>query len=113
MNVPFSLGQISITNLGECLPDVEISTPPISKGDILHHAKLVSEVFKLLSRQRLGENVFNLPICGYVVELHCSLLHHVSDDVIFDLNMLQPVMKYWIFRKLDITLIDAMYQGCL
>jgi hypothetical protein len=70
------------------------STLPLSEGDILHHTKLVPEVFKLHLRQRFGENVCNLLICGYVLELHCSLLYHVSDEVVFDLNMLQPVMKY-------------------
>jgi hypothetical protein len=77
-----------MTNLGEYLLDVETSILPLREGDILHHAKLVSEVFKLRSRQRLGENVCNLLICGYVLELHCSLLQHVSDEVIFDLNEL-------------------------
>ena len=77
-----------MTNLGECLLDAETSTLPLSEGDILHHAKLVSEVFKLHSRQRLGENVRNLLISRYIMELHCSLLHHVSDEVIFDLNMI-------------------------
>jgi len=70
------------------MPDAEISTLPLSEGDILHHAKLVSEVYKLRPRQRLGENVRNLLICGYALELYCSLLYHVSDEVIFDLNVL-------------------------
>jgi hypothetical protein len=56
--------------------------------DILHHAKLVSEVLILHSRQWLGENVYCLLISGYVTELHNSSLHHVSDVVVFDLYML-------------------------
>ena len=48
---------------------------------------LVSEVYKLHLRQRLGENVCYLLICGYVLELHCSLLNHVSDEVVFDLQI--------------------------
>jgi len=75
----------------------EKSTVPLSEGYILHHAKLVSELFKLLLRQRLGENVCNLLIYGYVLELHCSLLYHVSDEMIFDINLLRLVMKYSIF----------------
>jgi len=74
----------------------ETSTLPPSEGDILRHSKLVSKLYKLHSRQRLGENVCNFVICGYVLELHYSLLHHVSDEVIFDLHVLQPVMKHWI-----------------
>ena len=40
-----------IINLGECLLDVvQTSTLPLNKGDILHHAKFVSEVYKLFPR---------------------------------------------------------------
>jgi hypothetical protein len=78
------------------MPNVDTSTLSLSEGDILHHAKLVSDVYKLLPRQRLGENVHNLLIYGYVLELYCSLLYHVSDEVISNLNVLRPVMKYWI-----------------
>jgi hypothetical protein len=63
-------------------------TSLLMRVDILHHAKLVSEVLILHSRQRLGENVRYLLICGYVSELHFSLLYHVSDVMVFDLYML-------------------------
>jgi hypothetical protein len=66
---------------------LKTSTLPLSKGDILHHTKLVSKVYKLFPKQRLGENAHNLLICGYVLELYCSLLYHVLDEVIFDLNV--------------------------
>ena len=87
----------------------ETSTLPLSEGDILHHTKLVSKVYKLRPRQRLGENLHNLLICGFVLELYCSLMYHVSNEMMFDLNVLQPVMKYWIFLKLDTTFIITMY----
>ena len=74
----------------------ETSTLPLSEGDILNYSKLVSEVHKLHSRQRLGENVSNLLIGLDVLELHCSSLYNVSDVVIFDLHVLRPVMKYWV-----------------
>jgi hypothetical protein len=60
-----------------------------TRVDILHHAKLVSEVLILHSRQRLGENVHYLLICGYVLELYSSSLHHVSDvmnSMLFDMK---------------------------
>lgn len=66
----------------------QISTLPLNEGDILHHAKLVPEVKKLHHGQRLGHNVRNLLIYGYVLEPNCSLLHHVSDEVISNFNML-------------------------
>jgi hypothetical protein len=64
-------------------------TLSLNEGDILHHTKIVLKVFKLLLRHRFGENVCNLLIWGYVLELHCSLLYHVSDEVVFDINMLR------------------------
>jgi hypothetical protein len=59
-----------------------------TRVDILHHTKLVYEVLILHSRHRLGENVYYLLICGYVLELHFSSLHHVSNVMVFDLYML-------------------------
>jgi hypothetical protein len=64
--------------------------------DILHHAKLVSDVLILHSIQRLCENVHDLLIYGYVPEHQNSSLHHVSDVMVFDLYMLRLVMKYKI-----------------
>ena len=37
--------------------DVVISTLPLSKGDILCHTKLISEVFKLRHKYRLVTNL--------------------------------------------------------
>jgi hypothetical protein len=44
-------------------------------------------------------------ICGNILELHCSLLNLVSYEVIYDLYMLGPVMKHWILKEFDTTLI--------
>ena len=74
----------------------ETSTLPLSEGDILNYSKLVSEVYKLHYGRCLSENVNNLLVHLYVLELHCSSLHHVSDEVIFDLHVLRPVMEHWI-----------------
>jgi hypothetical protein len=59
-----------------------------TRVDILHHAKLVSEVLILHSRQRLGENVHYFLIYGYVPEHHNSFMYHVSDLMVFDLYVL-------------------------
>jgi len=58
------------------------------RGDILYHSKLVPKVLKLDFGQRLGENICCLLINGYVLEFQCSLLHHVSDVVVFDVDVL-------------------------
>jgi hypothetical protein len=63
---------------------------------ILQYTKLVFEVLILHSRQRLGENVRYILICGYVSELHNTSLHDVLDVVVFDLYMHRIFMKYRI-----------------
>jgi hypothetical protein len=82
-----------MTDLGNpCLEgsllEEKLHTSLSTRVDILHHAKLVSEVLILHSRQTLGENVCYLLICGYVSELHNSSLHHVLDVMVIDLYMI-------------------------
>jgi hypothetical protein len=86
----------------------------------LQHSLLVRKVFSttpslFLKKTNLpfkgfGENVCNLLICGDILELDCSLLDPISDEVIFDLNMLGPVMEYWILIEFDTTLIIIVYH---
>jgi hypothetical protein len=64
-----------------------------TRVEILHHAKLVSEVLILHSRQRLGENACYFLICGYVSELQSSFMHHVSDVVVFDITLLCSLLS--------------------
>jgi hypothetical protein len=89
---------LCMTNLGSpCskgnLLEEKHHTSLSTRVDILHHVKLVSKVLILYSRQRLGENARYLLIYGYVLELHYSSLHRVLDVMVFDLYMLQIVMK--------------------
>ena len=69
------------------------------------HTKLASEVLKLHPGQGLGENIRCLFFCRNILELYCSLLHHVSDVVVFDPDMLRPIMEHWILGHLDATLV--------
>ena len=69
------------------------------------HSKLVSEVLQLHSGQWLGEHVRGLLICGNVLELHCSLIHHVTDIMIFDLDVFGPIMKHRVLGHLCATLV--------
>ena len=59
-----------------------------TRGDILYHSKVVPKVLKLDLGQRLGDNICCLLIGGYVLKLHYSFLHLVSDVVVFDVNVL-------------------------
>ena len=58
------------------------------RGDILYHSKLVPKLLKLDLGQRLGENIFFLLVDGYVLQLHDSFLHHVSDVMVSDVDVL-------------------------
>jgi hypothetical protein len=49
-------------------------------------------------------------ICGNVLELDFSLLDPISYEVISDLNMLGPVMEYYILREFDTSLIITVYH---
>ena len=69
------------------------------------HSKLVYEVLELHLGQRLGQHVRNLLICGNILKLHSSLLHHITDILVLDLYVLGLVMKHWILRQLYATLV--------
>jgi hypothetical protein len=76
----------------------------------MHHSSSVFEEHKLPFIQGIGQNMCNLLICGNVMKLHCSLLDPILDEVIYDLNMLGPVMEFWILREFDTTLIITVYH---
>jgi len=84
------------------------STLPLSKEGILHHTKSVSKEHKLPFLQGLGQNIYNLLICGNILNIHCSLLDPIPDEVVSYLNMLGPIMKYYILRYFDTTLVIAV-----
>ena len=65
------------------LPLQKNTSFPLSRD----HTKLTSEVLKLRPGQRLGEDIRCLFFCRNILELYCSLFHHVSDIVVFDPNM--------------------------
>jgi hypothetical protein len=47
------------------------------------------------------------------LELDYSLQHPISDEVVYDLNVLRPVVKHWILQEFDATLVIAVDQGWL
>ena len=62
----------------------------------LENTKLLPEVLELHSSQWLHQYINYLFLHRNILELHCSLLHHVSDKVVIDLNTLRPIMEHWI-----------------
>jgi hypothetical protein len=51
---------------------------------------------KFALHQGLGENVCQLLICRNILELDCSPQHPIIDEMIYDLDVLQPIMKHMI-----------------
>ena len=59
-------------------------------------------------REGLGKDISNLVISRYILQLHCSSLNPITDEVIPDLNVLWPIVKHWIIIELNATLIIAI-----
>jgi hypothetical protein len=70
------------------MSELQTQTLPLSEEGILHHSKLVFEEDELALDQGLSENVYQLLLCRNILELNCSLLHLVFDEVVHDLNVL-------------------------
>ena len=61
--------------------------------------------FKKLSTKCLGENVYHLLLCLYVLQPNGSPLNSISQEVVFDVYVFSLVMEHWILRYPDATLI--------
>ena len=65
-------------------------------GGSFHTSKSLSEGQEFDLLQRLRENVCDLPICSNVLEPYCSLLYHILDKVVPDINVLGAVVEHGI-----------------
>ena len=62
----------------------------------MENTKLLLEVLELHPTQWLYQHIIYLLLRHNKLELHCSLLHHICDIAILDLDMLRLVMEHWI-----------------
>ena len=62
----------------------------------LENTKLLPKVLELHFSQLFHQYISYLFLCCNVLELHSSLLHHIPNIVILDLDMLRLVMEHWI-----------------
>ena len=53
----------------------------------------------------------NLRIWGNILNNHCSLINSVSNEMLPNVYMLGAVMKHWILRESDTTMIFTVYNG--
>ena len=84
---------LHLTSSSEWLWDTSLS---LGGSLDLENTKSLSEVLELQPSQWLRQYISYLFLRRNIQELHCSSLHHIPDIVIFDLNMLRPVMEHWI-----------------
>jgi hypothetical protein len=89
---------------------LQTSTLLLSEEGILHHSKFVPEEQKNPFNQGFYQNICNLLICGNILKLDCSLLDPVLNEMISNINMLEPIMEYWILREFDTTMIITVYH---
>ena len=73
------------------------SSLPLGRNLDLENTKILPEVLKLHSGQRLGQHISYLLVHCNILELHCYSLHHIPDILIFDLDMLRLVMEHEFF----------------
>lgn len=76
----------------------------------IHQSKLLSKDLELPFQKSFGKYICYLIISINVMESHKSSLHHVSNVVIVDINMLRLVMKYMILSQTNPTLIITIYD---
>jgi hypothetical protein len=63
---------------------VSSTSLPLSREVLSDYTKIFSKVFKLYTRQRLGQHIFNLVIYANILELYNPPLHHITNVVIPD-----------------------------
>ena len=69
-------------------------------------------------RQPVSPAILELPLLrdldlDHKLELHYSSLHHIPDIVIFDLDMLRPIMEHRVLKKLHTTLVVTIYTSSI
>ena len=71
--------------LSEWISDLSL---PLGRDLDLENTKLLPEVLKLHYGQWLHQHISYMIIHRNILELHCSSLHHITNIVILDLDML-------------------------
>ena len=101
------LGYKILTKLPVVGQDTIISSTslPLSREVLLDYTKLVSEVLKLHTRQRLGQHICNLLICANILELYISPLQYITNVVILYFCVLQLIMEHGVILHLYVTLV--------
>ena len=90
------------------LSKVLFSTLPLTEESVGNHPHQVSKALMLPFREGLGKDINNLVISRNILQLHSASLNPISDEVVPDLDVLQPNVNHRILRELNATLIIAI-----
>ena len=71
----------------------------------------LTEVLELHLGKWFGEDIYNLLMCRKVLHVYCFPLHHVSDIMIFYLNVFRSIVKHRVLRELHTTLVIMTNSG--
>ena len=75
----------------------------------LENTKILPEVLELHPSQWLCQHISYMFLRRNILELQCSLLHHIPDIVILDFHILRLVMEHRVLWQLHTTLVVTMY----
>ena len=84
---------------------VSSTSLPLSREVPSDYTKLVLEVLKLHTRQRLSQHIYYLLICANILELHNSLLYQVTNVLISYLYVLRLIMEHRVLHYIYTTLV--------
>ena len=63
------------------------------------------KVLELHLGKRFGEDICNLLMCRNILHVFFFHLHHVSDIMIFYLNVFRYIMEHRVLKELHIALV--------
>lgn len=75
----------------------------------MYYTQFIFEVDKPAPCQCLGQNISCL-LYRHALESDFTHLNTISNMMVLDLNVLGAVMKHWIVREIDVTLIIIVYD---
>ena len=71
------------------------------------------EVLELRLGKQFGEDICNLLMGRKVLQVYCFPLHHVSDIVIFYLDVFRSIMKHRVLKELHTALVITVIIGSI
>jgi hypothetical protein len=92
---------------------VVVINTPSQLGRYSLPSQSLTEVLELHLGKRFGENIYNPLMCRKVLHVYYFPLHHVSDIMIFYLNVFRSIMKHRVLRELHTTLVITMNNNSI